>query len=109
MQPARPMSPPSNFAIRATAPDRLEASGAMSFDNAGQALVSGLALIPNGRKCTVDLSRVTEADSAGLAVLVEWLATARKRGTQIYYEGIPSQLLALARISDLEDILTDGR
>lgn len=98
----------TNFAIREAAPGRLEASGTMSFESAARALTAGLALIPHGKPCTVDLSRVKEADSAGLAVLVEWLATARKRGTQVRYEGIPAQILAVARISDLEDLLTDG-
>lgn len=96
------------FSIRASNPGRLEASGPMSFDSAAVALRAGLALIPQGQPCTIDLSGVTEADSAGLGVLVEWLATARKRGGSIRYEGIPAQILAVARISDLEDLLADG-
>jgi phospholipid transport system transporter-binding protein len=98
----------TEFGILASAPDRLEASGAMSFDTAAQALTAGLALIPHGQTCTIDLSKVTEADAAGLAVLVEWIATARKRETTIRYEGIPSQILAVARLSDLEGLLMQG-
>jgi phospholipid transport system transporter-binding protein len=100
----------TGFELSATStPGRLEARGAMSYESAARALQTGLELMPHGQPCTVDLSRVTEADSAGLAVLVEWLATARKRGTAIHYEGIPAQILAVARISDLEDLLTDGK
>lgn len=98
----------AGFAIAAVAPGRLEARGEMSFATAGEALHAGLALIPHGGECTVDLSQVTEADSAGLAVLVEWLATARVRSSRIHYQGIPAQILAVARISDLDDLLTDG-
>jgi phospholipid transport system transporter-binding protein len=98
----------ADFRIEATSPGRLEASGTMSYDSAALALTAGLGLIPRGQPCTVNLSRVTEADSAGLAVLVEWLATARKRGSSIRYEGIPAQILAVARISDLEDLLTEA-
>jgi phospholipid transport system transporter-binding protein len=97
------------FEIRATSPGRLEAQGAICFEGAARALKAGLDLIPHGQPCTIDLSRVTEADSAGLAVLVEWLATARKRQSSIRYEGIPAQILAVARISDLDDLLTDGK
>jgi phospholipid transport system transporter-binding protein len=96
------------FSIRTTESGRLEASGGLSYDTAAEALQAGLALIPRGQGCTVDLSRVTEADSAGLAVLVEWLATARLRGTVIRYEGIPAQIIAVARLTDLEDLLTRG-
>lgn len=97
------------FGIKAVGPGRLEAQGAICFDGAARALTAGLALIPHGQACTIDLSKVTEADSAGLAVLVEWLATARKRQTVIRYEGIPAQILAVARISDLDELLMDGQ
>ena len=93
------------FEIRATSPGRLEAQGAICYDGAAQALRAGLDLSPRGQPCTIDLSKVTEADSAGLAVLVEWLATARKRQSSIRYEGIPAQILAVARISDLDELL----
>ena len=97
----------NSFAISAASPGRLEARGTICFDSAAQALKAGLALIPNGQPCTIDLSRVTEADSAGLAVLIEWLATARKRRSSIRYEGIPAQILALSRISDLDELLLE--
>jgi phospholipid transport system transporter-binding protein len=93
------------FSIRASEAGRLEASGALSYDTAADALPAGLALIPHGQACTIDLSKVTEADSAGLAVLVEWMATAQVRGTSIRYEAIPSQIIAVARLTDLEDLL----
>jgi phospholipid transport system transporter-binding protein len=99
----------SAFGIQAKSPGRLEARGALCYDGAARALRAGLDLIPRGQPCTIDLSQVTEADSAGLAVLVEWLATARKRGSTIHYEGIPAQILAVARISDLDELLTDGK
>ena len=95
----------AGFEIRASTPERLEASGALCFDGASQALRAGLNLIPHNAACTIDLSQVTEADSAGLAVLVEWLATARKRSSRIRYLGIPAQILAVARISDLDDLI----
>jgi ABC-type transporter Mla MlaB component len=52
---------------------------------------------------------MSEADSAGLGVLVEWLATAKRRGSTIRYECIPAQILAVARISDLESLLITSR
>jgi phospholipid transport system transporter-binding protein len=96
------------FSIARTAPDRLEAKGAICFDCATQALDSGLALLGRNENCTIDLAQVSEADSAGLAVLVEWLARARLLGTTIHYANIPAQILAVARISELDSLLTDG-
>jgi phospholipid transport system transporter-binding protein len=102
------MTPVAAFSITRTAPDRLEASGALSFASAKHALEAGLALLCRGERCTIDLAQVTEADSAGLAVLVEWLAAARRRDTIIHYANIPAQILAVARISDTDGLLTDG-
>jgi phospholipid transport system transporter-binding protein len=98
----------AGFDITQVAPDRLEARGDLDFQSAARALKAGLALLPRAGTCTIDLSKVTEADSAGLAVLVEWLATARARQSQLRYEAIPAQLLAIARTSDLDELLTAG-
>lgn len=94
------------FAIERIAPGRLEASGALGFETAADALKSGLKLIDGGA-CTIDLGKVTESDSAGLAVLIEWLSAARARGAKLTYEKVPDQILAIARISDVDDLLTD--
>jgi phospholipid transport system transporter-binding protein len=58
-----------------------------------------------GKAWSIDLSGVTAGDSAGLAVLVEWLSAARARGATLRYEAVPAQILAIARISDLEALL----
>lgn len=93
------------FSIDAATPGRLVASGELSFATAAAALLEGDALIGQGGDWVVDLSRIESGDSAGVAVLVEWLATAQSRGVAVRYEGIPAQMLAIARISDLEDLL----
>jgi phospholipid transport system transporter-binding protein len=54
----------------------------------------------------VDLAGVTESDSAGLALLIEWLRMAREKGCAIQFANIPAQINALARISEVEDLLT---
>ncbi len=53
----------------------------------------------------IDLSGVTEGDSAGVAVLVELVSVAAASGMGLRYENVPAQMLAIARISDLEDLL----
>jgi phospholipid transport system transporter-binding protein len=53
----------------------------------------------------VDLSAVTSADSAGLALLVDWLAWAARSGRELHYQSMPAQLQALARISDVSSLM----
>jgi phospholipid transport system transporter-binding protein len=95
----------AGFSIEPTGPERLRARGELDFATAASALKAGLALLQRGGRCTIDLAGVTSADSAGLAVLVEWLAAAAERGGSLAFEAVPAQLRAIARISDLESLL----
>ena len=53
----------------------------------------------------IDLSDIQRADSAGLALLVECVRQARQTGKSIRFFNIPSQMLAIARVSSLDQIL----
>lgn len=52
-----------------------------------------------------DLTGVTRTDSAGLALLLEWMTLAHKKGLQIHFRNLPAQLWDIAKVSDLEDII----
>lgn len=95
----------AGFRIEPQGDGRLLASGALDFSTAADALPAGLARLAAGRDWTIDLAGITSGDSAGLAVLVEWLSTAHARGSQLTFAGVPPQMLAIARISDLEELL----
>ena len=95
----------AQFAIEAAGDGRVRASGELSFETAARALRAGLDLFGRDGSWVVDLSGVTSGDSAGVAVLVEWLAAVRAAGGSVRYEGVPAQMLAIARISDLDDLL----
>ncbi len=54
---------------------------------------------------TFDLSGVRRADSAGLALLVEWLRLAQKRNLRLEFINFPPQLEAMAKAYHLEALL----
>ncbi len=84
---------------------RLEAP--LRFANVGTLRHLGLDLIgAAGTELTFDLSGVPAADSAGLALLIDWLAQARARGKTLHYAQPPESLLALARLSDVEPLIS---
>jgi phospholipid transport system transporter-binding protein len=56
----------------------------------------------------VDLSGVTHADSAGVALLIEWVAALRDTGREIRFSAIPGQVLAIARLSGVDEFLPAG-
>jgi phospholipid transport system transporter-binding protein len=80
--------------------------GTLGFDSATRALARGLAVLGSGGDLEIDLTNVSSGDSAGLAVLLEWLAVAKQRNVRLRYTGVPAQVLAVARIAEIEGLLT---
>jgi anti-anti-sigma factor len=53
----------------------------------------------------VDMQATGRIDSAGLALLLEWQALARKRGSKLSLLHVPKELLHLARLCEATDLL----
>jgi phospholipid transport system transporter-binding protein len=97
---------PVDVAVVESAPGRYAVRGALTFGTARRALAAGLrAFVSAPGPLEVDLSAVSASDSAGLAVLIEWLAWARREGREIRLANIPEALCAIARICEIEDLL----
>ena len=60
---------------------------------------------PVGSEAHIDLEGVTRSDSAGLALLVEWLRLAEGQGITLRFHNLPDQLREIARVSDLLPLL----
>jgi phospholipid transport system transporter-binding protein len=56
----------------------------------------------------VDCSGITASDSAGMAVLLDWLAIATHRKRSLQFGSLPQQVQAIARISDVLELLERG-
>jgi len=52
---------------------------------------------------TIDMAGVGRADSAGLALMLEWMKQAGRSGQQIHFINIPDQLNSLIRVSGLTE------
>jgi len=83
----------------------LRLSGALSFATVRD-LLDRFGELPDARgSIRIDLAQVTRADSAGVALLIEWMRLARAAGREIVFVNIPAQMLAIARVSGLDQIL----
>lgn len=87
---------------------RAVVGGVLDFDTVGPLLAAGSPAILAGRATVIDLAGVSAADSAGLALLIEWLSVARGAGRELRYENLPQQLQQLARLSEVEELLPAG-
>jgi phospholipid transport system transporter-binding protein len=52
-----------------------------------------------------DLTGVTDADSAGLALLVAWRGSCAAAGGDLGYRGLPARIVALAQLTGAESAL----
>ncbi len=59
----------------------------------------------SGEHLYFDLAQVTRADSAALALVLEWLRLAQARGVNLRLGHVPPQLLAVAKVSGVESLL----
>ncbi len=99
------------FALEAGALGALGARGPLTFATARAARLAGIALLaaaPAQPALVMDCAGIDSADSAGLAVLLDWLATAKASGHSLRYVGLPQDLAALARISEVDALLEHG-
>lgn len=88
-------------------PDRMRVRGAVDF-------ATVVALEQQGEQwlrdeapalCHLDLSEVTQCNSAVAALLLSWLRTARAVGKELTIENVPESLRGQIDLAGLEDVL----
>ena len=98
-----------SFQFTFRSPQRSEAGGPLVFATARRARAVGLAALRAAQSALViDCAALGPTDSAGLAVLLDWLAEARQTGRHLRFENLPEDLLRLARISAVDGLLQQG-
>jgi phospholipid transport system transporter-binding protein len=85
---------------------RLRVSGDLSFKNVPALVSKSQDYFKNNNSLNVDLAGVSRADSAGVALLVEWQRQAYKQKKSICFLNTPSQMLAIARLSGVDELLS---
>jgi phospholipid transport system transporter-binding protein len=56
----------------------------------------------------IDFSKVTGVDSAAVALLLEWRRMALARGKTLVFENLPANLLALAELYGVAELIQPG-
>ncbi len=80
--------------------------GSLDLTSVSALLREGSDAVRRGHAAVIDLQGITSSDSAGLALLIEWLSVARAARQPLRYDNIPMQLHQIARLSDVEELLT---
>ena len=84
--------------------DCLQVSGAMTLRDATRLLGEGAAAL-DGTETVFDLAAVESVDSSAIAVIFGWLRQAREQGKTIRIARPPAELLSLAEVYGVSDLL----
>jgi len=99
---------PQEYALEEVTAGRFTLSGVMTFDTVASILRRGEKLFDKHTRIEVDLSGVTDTDSAGLALLLEWITWANHTVREIRFSGMPPRIDAIARTTEVDHLLKKG-
>lgn len=91
-------------------PGHITVGSALTFETARRVCEAGVACFVSDASPTlvVDCAAVPNADSAGLAVLIEWRRWARHQGRHLKFTNLPEQISAIAHLSEVSEVLADA-
>jgi len=96
----------SDFELKDLGDGSFEISGNMSFETAEHILRASQRVFKQYENVRVDMSAVEKADSAGLALLLEWMSWTRQGAAKIEFASIPASVLAIAHTAELQDLVS---
>lgn len=80
-------------------------AGELSFATVNDVMTEANSLFEPIEALDIDLAKVTRSDSAGLALLIDWMRTAKSSNKKIVFHNIPAQMLAIATASGLDELI----
>ena len=83
----------------------LSVHGELDFDSVAVLLDATDPQFATDPPTRVDLGGVSHANSAGVALLVEWLGRTRRHQQELTFINIPAQMQAIIALADLDTIL----
>ena len=102
------MQAPDEFELEDHGHGRFSLRGAMNLETAEEILRASEEPFEEHTQIEIDLSGVTDSDSAGLALLLEWVTWANHSVREISFTAIPERILAIARTTEVEPLLARG-
>ena len=100
--------PEGNYELEDLGEGRFRLVGDMSFATAESILRRSEGLFEDHTRIEVDLSGIEKADSAGLALLLEWTTWAIQTVREIRFISMPERVLAIAKVTEVDNLLARG-
>jgi phospholipid transport system transporter-binding protein len=98
----------NGFEFKEEGDGRFRISGKLEFETVSAAYFQSMTMFSPYSELELDLSGVTDADSAGLALLLEWVHWAKPSAREVRFKNVPDQIQSIAKISEVDGILRAG-
>lgn len=85
--------------------DTLRVRGELNFASVADLWRTTGPLFATDPPARVDLGGVSHANSAGVALLVDWLSQANHRQQELVFLNVPAQMKAIIQVADLDEVL----
>jgi phospholipid transport system transporter-binding protein len=88
--------------------DVLRLTGALDFESLPGVIAESEKYIARPdlpQRLTIDFSDVAAVDSSAVALLLEWLRRAREKGVALEFANLPANLLALAQLYGVREMI----
>lgn len=95
----------ADFTFKAIGEHRYELGGELNFTTVPQILEHADTLMKDGQAATIDLAKVNAANSAAMALLIEWKSVAAQNNTDVRFLNIPKQIERLAEVCHVDSLL----
>jgi len=84
---------------------RIAVEGVLDFDSVVPLLAQSRSHLGENKHLEVDLRGVRRANSAGLALLLEWVDLAHRQGVSLRLRNPPESLMRLAAVTNVAELL----
>lgn len=98
----------SDFKLEDLGEGRFALSGRMTFDTADAILRASEDPFEEHTRIEVDLGEIKDTDSAGLALLLEWITWANHTVREIRFIDTPAKIDAIAKTTEVDNLLKRG-
>lgn len=100
-----PANNPATATLTHQGEGRFTLTGDLNFHTVPRVWQQGKDVFNGYQSVEVDLSGVSHCNSAGLALLIEWLRVARTNNQSVVFRQLPTQMRDIARVCGVENNL----
>ena len=92
----------STFNLIQQTDDSYSVEGDLTFSSLNKKELESISFLTSAKKIDIDLAKVNLADTAGLALIIEWIKQSKQCATTLTFKNTPKQLITLASLSGID-------